>query len=163
MGPHPTTIWVDMRRAVLLRSVQRVLGDADKVRDAAYAWNRHRWIAIYSTAVFAAIVLLAPIGGIEQWPTRIVLGLAAVGVAVMATTEYHVVAETDTSLYVLKASRIRQVAIEVDERVETDAAFEPVGGTIIATDWQVGNHVYTVPKSSEQAMQRMAVGRSSPR
>ncbi|MGB8359932.1 MAG: hypothetical protein WCE80_00865 [Acidimicrobiia bacterium] len=147
-----------MRRAVLLRSVQRILGEDVTVRDAAYAWSRHRWVAPFGAAVFAAIVFLAPVADIEDWPTRIVLGLAGVGVAVMATTDYRVVAETDRGIRVLKASRIRQVAIADGEGVPQGAVMEPIGGTIIAADWQVGSHRYTVPRSSEQAMERMAAG-----
>ena len=147
-----------MRRAVLLRSVQRVLGENVNVRDAAYAWSRHRWVVPFGVAVFAAIALLAPVAGIEDWPTRIVLGLAGVGVAVMATTDYWVVAETDMGIRVLKASRIRQVAVADGEAVPRGSVMEPVGGTIIAADWQVGSHRYTVPRSSEQAMERMAAG-----
>lgn len=151
-----------MRRAVLLRSVQRVLGDGITVKDAAFAWSRHRWITPFGTLVFGAIVFLAPIGGIDDWPTRLVLGLAGVGVAVMATTNYRVVADTDAGMYLLKGSRIRQVAIAGGDRVDEHAELKPVGGTMIATDWKVGEHVFTVPRSSEQAMQRMAVGRASP-
>lgn len=150
-----------MRRTVLLESVEKVLGHDVDVRDAAYVWKRHRWITYYSAGVFGAIALTAPVGGIEDWPTRIVLGLAGVSVAVMATTKYSVVAETNKGLQVLKASRIRQVAIEKEHLVEFEATFAPVGGNIIATDWQVGDRVFTVPRSSEQAMQRMASGRSS--
>ena len=148
-----------MRRAVLLRSVQRVLGENVTVRDAAYAWSRHRWVVPFGAVVFAAIAFLAPVAGIEDWPTRIVLGLAGVGVAVMATTDYRVVAETDRGIRVLKASRIRQVAIADGEGVPEGVVIEPLGGTIIAADWQVGPHRYTVPRSSEQAMERMAAGR----
>ncbi len=152
---------VDMRRAVLLRSVQRVLGDDSEVRDAAYVWSRHRWITPFATLVFVAIVLLAPVAGVEEWPTRLVIGLAGLGVAFLATTDYRVVAETDTGIVVLKASRIRQVATEFGESLARDADLRPVGGTVLATDWLVGDHRYTVPRSSEQAMERMAEGRPS--
>lgn len=153
----------DMRRAVLLRSVQRVLGDHVAVRDAAYVWSRHRWIVPFATVVFAIIALAAPIAGIENWPTRVVLGLAGVGVAFMATTDYRVVAETSSGLVVLRASRIRQVAIAPEENLAPDTVLEPVGGTILATDWQVGQHVFTVPRGSQQAMERMAESRPHPR
>ncbi len=150
-----------MRRAVLLRSVQRVLGGDSEVRDAAYVWSRHRWIVPFATLVFAAIVLLAPVAGVEEWPSRIVIGLAGVGVAFLATTDYRVVAETRTGIVVLKVSRIRQVAIEFRENLARDADLRPVGGTVLATDWMVGDHRYTVPRSSEQAMERMAERHSS--
>lgn len=150
-----------MRRAVLLRSVQRVLGEQVDVRDAAYVWSRHRWIVPFATVIFVVIAIAAPVAGIDNWPTRIVLGMAGVGVAFMATTNYRVVAETRSGIVVLKASRIRQVAVALEENLKRDTLLQPVGGTILATDWQVGRHIFTVPRSSEQAMERMAEGRSA--
>jgi hypothetical protein len=137
------------------------MGENVTVRDAAYAWSRHRWVIPFGAVVFASIALFAPVAGIEDWPTRIVLGLAGVGVAVMATTDYRVVAETDRGIRVLKASRIRQVAIADGEPVPERAVMAPIGGSIIAADWQVGSHRYTVPRSSEQAMERMAAARTT--
>jgi hypothetical protein len=145
-----------MRRAVLFRSVSRVLGDQVIVREAAYVWQRHKWMVHYGAAVFAAVALLAPIGGIEDWPTRIAIGAAAVAVAVTATTDYLVVAQTDEGLALFKASKIRQIATELKEHLPADVEMAPVGGTLLATDWQVGKHRYTVPRGSDQAMQRMA-------
>ena len=148
----------DVRRAVLFRSVTRILGDRVVVREAAYVWMRHKWMVHYAAAVFAAVTLLAPIGGIEDWPTRIAIGAAAVAVAVTATTDYLVVAQTDDGLALLKASKIRQVATELKEHLPADVELTPVGGTLLATDWRVGKHQYTVPRNSDQAMNRMAIG-----
>ena len=134
----------------------RVLGDQVVVREAAYVWRRHKWMMPYAATVFAAVTLLAPIGGIEDWPTRIAIGAAAVAVAVTATTDYSVVAQVDDSIVLLKASKIRQVATELREHLPRDIELNPVGGTLLATDWEVGKRVFTVPRSYEQAMSRMA-------
>lgn len=150
-----------MRRAVLLRSVGRILGGDAAIHDAAYMWTRHRWMIPYASTVFAAIALLAPIVGIEDWPTRIVIGLAGASVAVMATTEYRVLAQTADDFVLLDASRIRQVATAPRDTLDADDVLEPVGGTMLAADWQVAEHRYTVPRSSEQAMQRMYANRSA--
>lgn len=150
-----------MRRAVLLRSIRAILGEHIAVRDAAYVWNRHRWVIPYAGVVFAGLVLFAPIAGIDDWPTRLVIGLAGLGVAVNSSSDYRVVAETDQGMFVLRASRIRQVATGQVERLASDAEVKPVGGTILATDWRVGDQVYTVARSSEEAMERMAAGRST--
>lgn len=149
-----------MRRAVLLRSVQKALGDDVEVYDAAYMWARHRWSTIFAGVVLAALVLLAPVFGIDDWPTRAVIGLAGMGVAILASTDYRVTAETSRGLYVMRASSIRQVATGVEERLSADVGLERVGGTILAADWQVGKRRYTVSRSSEQAMQRMAERRA---
>lgn len=147
-----------MRRDVLLRSVARLLADGADVTDAAYMWRRHRWVVPFTAATFAAVVLLAENVGWTDWPTRIALGFAASAVAVAASTDYRVLAETASGPVLCKASRIRQAALSVLERVDADAPIEPVGGTVIATDWRVGDEIYTVPRSSEQAMQRIAAG-----
>lgn len=150
-----------MRRAVLLRSVRGVLSEHAAVREAAYMWNRHRWVIPYAMVVFAALVWLAPIAGVDDWPTRTVIGLAGMAVAVNASSNYRVLAETDEGMFVLRASRIRQVAIGRLAELPFDIELEPVGGTLLATDWRVGETVYTVARSSEQAMERMAGGRST--
>jgi hypothetical protein len=124
-------------------------------------WKRHKWMVPYGAFVFAAVALLAPIGGIEDWPTRVAIGAAAIAVAVTATTDYSVVALTDDGLALFKASKIRQVATELREHLPGDVDLTPVGGTLLAADWQVGKHRYTVPRSSEQAMQRMVAARST--
>ncbi len=144
-----------MRRAVLLRSASRALDGAD-VYDAAYMWARHRWALPFSAVVFGAVAMLAPLAGIDDWPTRVVIGAAAVAVAFAAATDYRVVAQTERGLVLLAASRIRQVATAVVAWLPPDAELAPVGGTLLAKDWQVGDRRYTVARSSDQAMQRMA-------
>ena len=57
---------------------------------------------------------------------------------------------------VLRGSRIRQYAVEVLETLPASATLEPVGATLLAADWQIGTTVYTVPRSSEQAIHRIA-------
>ena len=139
----------------------RALGNDAVVRDAAYLWRRHKWMVPYGAFAFAAVALLAPIGGIEDWPTRVAIGAAAVAVAVTATTDYSVVALTDDGFALFKASKIRQVATGLREHLPHNVELTPVGGTLLAADWQVGKHRYTVPRSSEQAMQRMAAAHTS--
>jgi hypothetical protein len=150
-----------MRRAVLLRSIQRILGEDVVIRDAAYVWSRHRWVVPYAALVFVAITLLAPVAGLEEWPSRVVLGLAGVGIAVTATTTYRVIAETGEGIVILSSSRIRQVATALESELSPEAPIEPVGGTLLAADWRLDATVYTVARSSEQAMQRMAERRSA--
>jgi len=150
-----------VRRAFLLNSVSRVLGAGTVVHDAAYMWTRHRWMVPYGAVAFAAVVMFAPIAAIDEWPTRIAIGFAAAGVAVMATTEYRIVAQTNHGLVLMRASKIRQVATVFEEELPADTELAPVGGTLLAADWQVGDQRYTVTRSSEQAMQRMAAAGSA--
>ncbi len=119
-------------------------------------WKRHRLMMPFGIVSFLGMLVVAEWAGWDEWATRIVLGLAAVAVAVAASTTYKVVAMTTDGLYLLQASRIRQVATQMLERLPADATIEPVGGTILAADWQVGTSVYTVPRSSEQAISRIA-------
>lgn len=149
-----------MRRAFLLRSVAKLLGGDTIVTDAAYMWSRHRWTVPYGAVVFALVVLFAPLVTIDDWATRIVIGFGATAVAVNATTEYRVLAETADGLLLLRASRIRQVATEVLARLDGSAPIDRVGGTVIAAEWQIDDRRYTVPRSSDEAMQRIAANRS---
>lgn len=145
-----------MRYAFLLKSVQRVLGDDAVIHDAAYIWTRHRWVWPFGMGVFGVALLFAPVAGIDEWPTRIVIAAALMAVAVMAATDYRVLALVDDGLALFDASKIRQVATVRRDDFPADATLEPVGGSILASDWQVGTIRYTVPRSSETAMTRMA-------
>jgi hypothetical protein len=77
---------------------------------------------------------------------------------VNATTDYRVLALTDRGLVMFKSSRIRQYATGVLARLPRSTPIEVVGGTVLATDWRVGEATYTVPKSSERAIERIAQG-----
>ena len=145
-----------MRKANLFRSVMRFLDDGVQVVEAVYMWRRHRLMFPFGIVSFLGMVVVAEWAGWDEWATRIVIGLAAVAVAVAASTDYKVVAQTTDGLCLLQASRIRQVATRMLEKLPSDVAIEPVGGTILAADWEVGGSVYTVPRSSEQAISRIA-------
>lgn len=110
----------------------------------------------FGIAAFVGMVFVAGLAGWEDLATRVVIGLAAVAVAVTASTEYRVVAQTSDGVFLFEASRIRQAATGMIERLSPDAVIEPVGGTVLAADWAVAGSVYTVPRSSEQAMTRIA-------
>ena len=82
--------------------------------------------------------------------------LAAAAIAVAASTEYKVVAQTSDGLFLFQACRIRQAATGLLERLPSDATIKPVGGTVLAADWEVAGSVYTVPRSSERAISRIS-------
>lgn len=124
-------------------------------------WSRHRWSIPFAGAVLLALFVLTPVFGIDDWPMRAVIGLAGLGVAITATTEYAVLAETGKGIFLMKASRIRQVAVASQEKLTRDGTLERVGGTVLASDWQVGSRRYTVARSSEEAMERMALRHGS--
>ena len=145
-----------MRKANLFRSVMRFLDDDVRVVEAVYMWRRHRLMFPFGIVSFLGMVVVAEWAGWDEWSTRIVIGLAAVAVAVAASTDYKVVAQTTDGLFLLQASRIRQAATRMLERLPSDVTIEPVGGTILAADWAVAGLVYTVPRSSEQAISRIA-------
>jgi hypothetical protein len=110
----------------------------------------------FGIVTFLGMVAVAEWAGWDEWATRIVIGLAGVAVAVAASTEYKVVAQTTDGLFLLQASRIRQAATRMLEKLPSDVTIEPVGGTILAADWAVAGSVYPVPRSSEQAISRIA-------
>jgi len=147
-----------MRKAALLRSVQRIVGDYVSVSEAAFMWRRHRLMVPYATIAFVAMVAVAAAVGWDDWPTRIAIGAAGSALAIAATTDYRVIAATSEGIVLFRASKIRQYAVARIETLEDDAQLAPVGGTMLAADWQIGSGVYTVPKSSEQAVNRIAAG-----
>lgn len=124
--------------------------------EAAYMWRRHRLMVPFVAGSFLATVLVAGWVGWDDWPTRLAIGLAVAAVAVAASTDYRVLALTSVGLVLLKASRIRQAATGMLERLAPDVTIERLGGTVLATDWEVAGSVYTVSRSSEEAVARIS-------
>ncbi len=124
--------------------------------EAVYMWKRHRHVVPFAGVTFVGMVLLSGWLGWEDWATRIVIGLAATAVAVAASTDYKVLASTSSGLYLLDASRIRQTAKAMGRRLPPGTEIKQAGGTMLAVDWEVDGSLYTVPKSSERAMNRIA-------
>jgi hypothetical protein len=145
-----------VRKANLFRSIARLLDDGTQVVEAVYMWRRHRLMFPFGIVSFLGMLVVAEWAGWDEWATRVVIGLAAVAVAVAASTDYRVLAHTTGGLFLFQASRIRQVATRMLEKLPPDVPVEPVGGTILAADWAVAGSVYTVPRSSEQAISRIA-------
>ena len=121
-------------------------------------WTRHRWMLPYALIAAAVVFVSSEWAGFSEVSTRVALGFAAGAVAVNATTDYRVLALTSRGLVMFRASRIRQYATGVLTRLPRTTPIEAIGGTVLATDWRVGEETYTVPKSSERAIQRIAQG-----
>ena len=96
--------------------------------------------------------------GFEVGPA-VGLAVAAVGIAAASTTEHRVLAQTSRGLRLLRGSRIRQVAVELIGPLPDDTPIEMTGHRFVLSEWRVGDHDYTVPKSSEGAMTRIATSR----
>lgn len=119
-------------------------------------WRRHRWLLPFGVAAAVLLVVVAILAGFESTGSLIAVGLAAAGVAAMATTEYRVLAKTSRGLVLLRGSRIRQAAVEMVERLPKGTKVRLVGNQYVMTEWAVGDRRYSVPKNSESAMTRIA-------
>ncbi len=134
----------------------RHLDTAETLLDAAVLWRRHRLIVPYCLFAFAVVTGLAALAGFQAWTARVGLGFAAAGVAAMATTEYRVLARTSTGLLLLESSRMRQYAKRIIDRLPASTAIDMATSLMVMSEWIVDGDRYTVPKSSEQAMSRIA-------
>lgn len=143
-----------MRRAVLWNSMLRIVtavdGEPGELRQAAYVWARHRLMLPFAAAAFVALVIVGYLAGFETWAARIGLGVAGAAVAVNATTEYRVLGLTEKRIVVARASRVRQKATNLVKILPLDVRWERAGGgTIVSSNWHVGEAIYTAPKVSE--------------
>ena len=151
-----------MRRNVLLRSVQRLLGPDEQLIEVALLWVRRPWSYLYGIVALAALLLVAIAVGFEQWTSRAAIAFAAAAIAVAATTDYRVLALTTEGLVLCRAGRVRQVARTIIDRPSRSIEMKPVGGTMITADWKIGTVEYTVTKSSQHAIERIRAARSAP-
>ncbi len=141
-----------MRRTLLIKSAQDLLGDDHDVTNAVYMWHRTRlWLPfVAAVAVFGFAGFWLFGFGVAN-SVVVAIGLAAVASA--ASTRYFVLARAGNMIALLSGSPIRRVAravVRVDLAVSDIA---PSGNTLLATDWQIDDNIYTVPKSCEQDMQ----------
>ncbi len=123
---------------------------------AAFMWRRHRWAEIYSLLAFAVLVLVAALAGFDTWLTRVAVGVAGGAIAGSAATDYRVLAKTSDGLVLFRASKVRQYAVELQERLDAKTSLQRVGGTMLAAEWQVGQRSFSVAKSSEGSMAAIA-------
>ena len=146
-----------LRHAILTRSVQRLVGDGEQVRDVVMLFTRHRWFLPYSLFAGLALFLVASTTGIDGTLNRVVLAGCGVAIAAMATTNHWVLAETDRGLVLLRSSRIRQYAQAIVTRFPRNEPLDMVGSTVITSDWRVDGTMYTLTKRWEPAMRRIAM------
>ncbi|MEL6891203.1 MAG: hypothetical protein AAFP84_06385 [Actinomycetota bacterium] len=145
-----------MRRNVLLRSVQRLLPDGVTLHDAVFMWRRAPWM-VGAVVVAVAVALAATtLAGYGSAGGRIMLSLAIGMIVAVLGTENRVLASTDRGLQLFRASRIRQVAVELLQPLDPDVSIEMVSSNLVLTDWSVDGDRFTVPKRSQEAMTAMA-------
>ncbi len=145
-----------MRRAVLWKSVLRLTKRSETLEQVAFVWARHRLMVPFALAALAALTGVAWALDFPTWSARLAIGAAGAAIAVNATTEYRVLGLSDRRILVCRASRIRQKASELHSDLPLDATFERApGGTLVTSTWRVGEAIYTVPRSSQIAIEDM--------
>ena len=139
-----------LRQRILVKSAQEAVGD-ESVDLAAYGWRRRRRATILSVIMGLMGVVAGAVLGLSMG-LAVALGLAVLMFASTATTEYRVLASSPSRLVLCRSSRIRQYAIEVVDELPRSTAVHPEGGTMLATDWRIGEMSLTISKSSEAMM-----------
>ncbi|MEM9033671.1 MAG: hypothetical protein AAGA99_01320 [Actinomycetota bacterium] len=149
-----------MRNQILAASVARLLPRGSELTEVAVMWQRHRYM--FPFGAFAALIVGSGAGLVGfSLSSSVGLAAAAAAVAATATTEYRVLAWTTDRLHLLRGSRFRRAAVEYLEALPDRTPVELVGNQFVITEWRVGDHRFTVPKSSESAMTRIATGRAA--
>ncbi len=128
----------------LHRSVNRLLGADEAARRVVFMSTRHRlWLpfAVCSTGAFVGIAVLI---GVEASASRVALGLLGGAIAVMATTEYRALAQTDDALVMLRCSRVRRRAKAIMKRLPRTTVIEPMASNVVTAEYRIDNIVYSV-------------------
>jgi len=136
--------------------VKKFLDDDEVAIQGVYMWTRD-WLAYaVSGVLFAIVVGVAILLGVEQWPVRIMIGLIGAYPAMNALTSYRAFVQTDKRYLLCEASRYRSVATKLlpDPNITT---ITPTGGTMLATEWEIDGVVYTVSKSYERQIQAIGM------
>lgn len=146
-----------MRNQILAASVARLLPRGSELTEVAVMWQRHRLMLSFGAVVALVVGVGARVVGFPV-SSSVGLAAAAAAVAATATTEYRVLASTTDGLHLLRGSRVRRAAVEYLHVLPERTTVELVGNQFVITEWRVGDDHYTVPRSSESAMTRIAAG-----
>lgn len=148
-----------MRQQILLASAARHLPQGVQLVEAVVMWRRHHLMVPFAVVVAVVVGVGASFVGFGA-ASAVALAVAAAAVGASATTDHRVLASTTDGLHLLRASRIRRAAVGHLERLPDTTSIELVGNQFVITEWQVGDRRFTVPRSSESAMARIATGRA---
>lgn len=144
-----------LRQRILVRSVESQLHE-HTVHDAVMMWTRHRWFVPYVAVAAALLLGVATATGIESWFNRLVLAGCGMAVAGLATTNWWILADTSNGLALLRSSRIRQYAKQLERWLPDGVSIAMVASTVITSEWRIDKTVYTVTKRFEGSLRRLS-------
>ncbi len=76
------------------------------------------------------------------------------------TTDARVVADIGDRFALMRASRVRQAAVEFLEWIDEPSTFiEKTGSSFVSSQWRLGDRVFTATKRAEKALEEMLTGR----
>jgi len=133
-------------------SVRRLLSPDTPLVDVVFMWRRRRWALGYAAGAGAAALAIASAFGYGTWSTRVGLAACAAVMAALVATEQYVIADTGTSLELLRASSIRQVAVTSLRTISPSVPIDVVSSNLIVTEWQIGTERFSVPRRFGRAM-----------
>jgi len=146
---------LNVRRRLLVRSVQRLLPGDETVDGAVVLWTLSARSILVSAAVGVLFFAVSPaLFDVERSSLAIwsVLLAALVGALL---TRFRVVALTDRGFVVLVGSSIRSIATEFLERLPEGSEPVKLGGNVATSDWSVGGEIHTISKRGEKELERL--------
>ena len=145
-----------MRQRILLDSVRSVLGPDHDVVSVAVVSFVHRWALGFSVVGAVAVVAVGWLSGVRAGASLVALALAGAAVAVLGTTEQHIVAGTAVGRFLLRAGRFRQVAVALLGELPADVEFRRITGNIATAEWRIDGRTYRAMRRADLALTAMA-------
>jgi hypothetical protein len=109
----------------------------------------------FGIASFVVLAVVGVLSGLEGVILPAAVGAAGASVAVTATTSHTIVVLTNRELVLLRGSRIRAVATGPLKRLPDSTLVQRTGGSMIVSDWQIGESSYSASKAHEQQLTAM--------
>lgn len=113
-------------------------------------------MAGYVACAGLAAVIVGAAADYGTWSTRAGLAACVAAFAALAATDQYVLVDTGGSLELLRASRIRQVAVASMGAISPSVPIDAVSSNLVITEWQIGNDRYSVPRRFGSAMTMIA-------
>ena len=128
-----------MRERVLYNSVQGFLDEGERIKHIVHMWSRDRLAIPYMLGVGLVAAGFSMVIGVDEWGSRIGIGIAAALVAASVSTDYRILVLTTSGLVLLRSNKFRQRATALLDRPSEGTVIKPVSSNLVITDWQVGD------------------------
>jgi len=145
-----------MRKRRLAATVHRFLSPGARVVAIAFMWRVHRAALPFGIGAAALTAAAGVLAGFDTASSVVAVSLAGVALAVVSSTDYRVLAMTDSQLVFMRGSRFREAATGIIDVLPLHVEIEIMSTNLVAGEWRIDQQRFMVAKRHQAAMRTIA-------